>query len=91
MRTMGATLTMKSAKPRWSFSARPMMMFGGPPIIVAAPPRLAKRTSAVRSGTGSMPSATHILIVTGAKRSIVVTLSRNAERKPGREMNNILW
>ena len=46
----------KSGYPAFSIAAadrpEPIMMFGGSPIIVAAPPMLEKRTSEMRSGIG---------------------------------------
>ena len=56
-----------------------MMMFGGSPISVAVPPMLLAITSAIRNGTGEVPSRSQISSVTGATSSTVVTLSRNAE------------
>ena len=48
--TAGAMLTRKSLNVR---PARlPMMMFGGSPISVAAPPMLEASTSAIRNGLG---------------------------------------
>ena len=60
--------------------AEPIMMFGGSPIIVAAPPIFENKTSEMRIGIGFKSSTCAILMVTGVKRSIVVTLSKNAER-----------
>jgi hypothetical protein len=57
----------------------PMMMFGGSPMSVAAPPMLEEKTSATRNGTGLMASRSQTSSVTGATSSTVVTLSRNAE------------
>jgi hypothetical protein len=56
-----------------------MMMFGGSPIRVAAPPMFEASTSAMRNGVGLMSSRSHTSSVTGAMSSTVVTLSRNAE------------
>ena len=75
--TIGAMLTRKSLNSR---PARlPMMMLGGSPIKVAAPPMLEAKTSAIKKGTGLMSSRSHTRRVTGAISSTVVTLSRNAE------------
>jgi hypothetical protein len=49
-----------------------MMMFGGSPISVAAPPMLDANTSAIRNGTGLMLSRSHTSSVTGAMSSTVV-------------------
>ena len=77
MTTIGAMWTRKSLNVR---PARlPMMMFGGSPIRVAAPPMLEASTSAMRNGTGLMSSRSQTSRVTGAMSSTVVTLSRNAE------------
>ena len=56
-----------------------MMMFGGSPISVAAPPMFEAITWAIRNGIGSMPSRSQTSSVTGATSSTVVTLSRNAD------------
>ena len=56
------------------------MIFGGSPIIVAAPPMLLKRTSGIRKGMGSMLRTLQSSMVTGAINNIVVTLSKKAER-----------
>ena len=56
-----------------------MMMLGGSPISVAAPPMLLDITSARRKGTGSSASRSHRRRVTGAISSTVVTLSSRAE------------
>ena len=60
--------------------AEPIMMLGGSPIIVAAPPMFENNTSEIRIGIGFKSRTCAILIVTGVSRSIVVTLSKNAER-----------
>mmetsp|Transcript_1057 Transcript_1057/g.2908 ORF Transcript_1057/g.2908 Transcript_1057/m.2908 type:complete len:302 (+) Transcript_1057:151-1056(+) len=77
----GATLMMKPSKvtPSSPASMLPMIMFGGSPIIVAAPPMLLKSASEMRYGTGSTSSTLQSSMVTGASSSIVVTLSRKAE------------
>ena len=56
-----------------------MMMLGGSPIRVAAPPMLDASTSAIRNGNGETPSRSQTSKVTGAISSTVVTLSRNAD------------
>ena len=58
----------------------PIMILGGSPIMVAAPPILENRTSAISNGTGCKSSTLASWIVTGVSRSIVVTLSRNADK-----------
>ena len=69
--TIGAMCTRKSLNVR---PARlPMMMFGGSPISVAAPPMLDASTSAIRYGTGLIPNRSHTSSVTGAISSTVVT------------------
>ena len=73
----GAMCTRKSVNVR---SARlAMMMFGGSPTSVAAPPMLDANASASRNGTGAMPSCRHTEIVRGAISRTVVTLSRRAD------------
>ena len=56
-----------------------MMMFGGSPISVAAPPMFEAIASAIRNGTGGMPSRSQTSSVTGAISSTVVTLSSSAD------------
>ncbi len=56
-----------------------MMMFGGSPTRVAAPPMLEASTSAIRYGAAGTSSRSHTSRVTGATSSTVVTLSRNAD------------
>ena len=69
--------TRKSLKVR---SARlAMMMLGGSPTRVAAPPMLEASTSAMRNGTGRSPSRSHTRNVTGAMSRTVVTLSSTAD------------
>ena len=75
--TIGARFTMKSLNVRPPRLA--MMMFGGSPISVEVPPMLLAITSAIRNGTGEVPSRSQMSSVTGATSSTVVTLSRNAE------------
>ena len=60
--------------------AEPIMMFGGSPIIVAAPPIFENNTSEIKIGIGFKSRTCAILMVTGVRRSIVVTLSKTAER-----------
>src|SRR4030042_3755340 len=64
-------------KSSWAFEA--IMMFGGSPISVAVPPIFDAMASVMRNGTTSSSSAWQMSNVTGAIRSTVVTLSRNAE------------
>src|SRR5512137_2708583 len=56
-----------------------IMMFGGSPMRVAVPPMLEAIASVMRNGTTSSSRAWQMSIVTGAMRSTVVTLSRNAD------------
>ena len=56
------------------------MILGGSPIIVAVPPMLLKRTSGIRKGMGSELRTLQSSMVTGAINSMVVTLSKKAER-----------
>ena len=58
-----------------------MMMLGGSPIKVAAPPRLEASTSAIKNGSGRTSSRSQTNKVTGAINSTVVTLSNRAEAK----------
>ncbi len=61
-------------------AAEPMRMLGGSPTSVATPPVLDNRASAMRNGTGETPRISAIRMVTGAMRTMVVTLSRNIDR-----------
>ena len=56
-----------------------MMMLGGSPIRVAVPPTLEAKTSGIRKVMGLIFKVTAISMVTGIIRSMVVTLSRNAD------------
>ena len=56
-----------------------MMMLGGSPTRVAAPPMLEAKTSASRKGTGLIARRSQTRSVTGAISNTVVTLSRRAE------------
>ncbi len=56
-----------------------MMMFGGSPMSVAAPPMLEASTSAIRYGCAAIRSRLHTTMVTGATSMMVVTLSRKGE------------
>jgi hypothetical protein len=74
---IGATLTMKSMKD--SPVALAIMMLGGSPTSVAAPPMLHAITSIRISGTGLMSNASASRNVIGTISRIVVRLSRNAD------------
>ena len=74
---IGAMFSRKSLKV--SPDRLAMMMLGGSPIKVAAPPMLEARTSAIRNGPGLTPSRSQTSRVTGAISSTVVTLSKKAE------------
>ena len=56
-----------------------MMMFGGSPMRVAAPPMFDASASAIRYGAAARPSFWQTTIVTGATSMTVVTLSRNGD------------
>ena len=77
MTTIGAMLTRKALKDR--DLRAPMMMFGGSPISVAAPPTLEANTSASNSGTGLTSSASQTSRVTGAISNTETTLGSMAE------------
>jgi hypothetical protein len=88
MSTIGPMWTRKSLNDR---PARlPMMMFGGSPINVAAPPMFDASTSAIRNGTGLTPSRSHTSNVTGATSSTVVTLSSIADATAVISVNRII-
>lgn len=58
-----------------------IMMFGGSPTGVAVPPMLACTTIAMRIGTGFRSKSSQSVIVIGAIRRTVVTLSSSIETK----------
>lgn len=57
------------------------MIFGGSPTGVVVPPILACTTIAMSTGTGFKSKSSHNVMVMGAIKSIVVTLSNNMEIK----------
>jgi len=69
---------MKSMNP--NPLAEPISMFGGSPIKVAVPPIFAARTPARMKVRGETSKASATRKIIGAKRRIVVTLSRKAEK-----------
>jgi hypothetical protein len=77
MMTIGAMFTRKALKD--NPLRAPMMMFGGSPTSVAAPPMLDAKTSAINSGTGLTSSASQTSRVTGAISNTETTLGRIAE------------
>lgn len=58
-----------------------MMMFGGSPTGVAHPPMLACTTIAIRIGTGFKSKSSQSVMVIGAIRRTVETLSSNIDIK----------
>ncbi|MBA7663124.1 hypothetical protein ES703_71163 [subsurface metagenome] len=66
-----------------------MIILGGSPDIVAAPPVLAAKISAIITGTGSNLSRRESSIVTMARNKSTVMLSMNMERKPESSMKTI--
>ena len=79
MIAIGARFSMNAMKVS-SFTALPIMMFGGSPMSVAVPPIFDARICVSRKGIGFKCSFCVMLKVTGTMRSTVVTLSRNAEK-----------
>lgn len=75
--TIGVMWSRKSLKERPA--REPMMMLGGSPISVAAPPMLHAITSAIRYGTTGRPSLLQTRMVTGAISRTVVTLSSQGD------------
>ena len=75
--TAGAMLTRKSLNVRPALL--PMMMFGGSPISVAAPPMFDASTSAIRKGCAAMSRRSQITRVTGATSMMIVTLSSTGD------------
>jgi len=86
--TIGVTWIRKSLNdnpPRLA-----MMMLGGSPTSVAAPPMLDANTSAIRYGAALIASRSHINSVTGAINKTVVTLSSRADANPVTATNRIM-
>ncbi len=77
MMTIGAMWTRKSTND--SPARVPMMMFGGSPMSVEAPPMFDARISAMRYGIGEIPGRRATTIVTGAISMTIVTLSMIGE------------
>ena len=73
--------TRKSLNARSALAGLAMMMLGGSPTRVAAPPMLEAKTSAIRYGAARRPSRSQTRNVTGAISSTVVTLSSSADAK----------
>ena len=64
-------------------------MFGGSPHIVADPPKLAQKTSAMIMGTGLNFNSSDSSIVTAARNKITVILSMNIAKKNDNSINVI--
>src|ERR1700743_1557890 len=86
--TTGAILT-KNALNNKPLRA-PMMMFGGSPTSVAAPPMLEANTSAMRNGTGLISNRSHSSSVTGAINNTETTLGRMADDTAITSINRIM-
>ena len=65
----------------------PMIIFGGSPHMVAEPPRLAQKISAIITGTGLKLIIPASSTVTAAKNKITVILSINIESTPATSIN----
>ena len=65
----------------------PMIMFGGSPHIVALPPKLAQKISAIITGIGLNLSVLASLIVTAARNKITVMESMNIARTDDKTIN----
>ena len=76
-RTMSPVFCKKSPKVRPR--AVPMMMLGGSPLMVAAPPRFAVKISAMMSGTGSNFSSRASWTLATARNRMTVMLSMNMD------------
>src|ERR1700761_7951965 len=88
MATTGDMFARKALKDR--DLRAPMMMFGGSPTSVAAPPTLEANTSAISSGTGFTSSASQTSRVTGAISNTETTLGRMAEANAITTISSIL-
>jgi len=84
---MGAVFKRKSIKVK--FPAEAIIMFGGSPIKVAAPPIFEANTWVIIYGFGFNFNISAISIVTEAINNITVTLAKKAERKPVVKLNMI--
>ncbi len=73
----GAKLITKSVK--LNAVKLPIMIFGGSPISVAAPPILAVSISAIMKGRGLIFNVSDITKLTGTINRIVVTLSSSPD------------
>ena len=60
----------------------PIIIFGGSPHIVAEPPRLAQKISAIITGTGLKFTTSASSTVTAARNRITVMLSMNMDSIP---------
>ncbi len=76
--TTGAMWTRKSLNVNPP-ARLPMMMLGGSPIRVAAPPMLEASTSAMRNGCAAISRRSQMTSVTGATSMMIVTLSSTGE------------
>jgi hypothetical protein len=72
--TMPVNSFTKSIKLK--FAAKPMIIFGGSPIKVAAPPMFEHKISPIKNGIGSLSSILQTAKVMGITKITVVTLSK---------------
>jgi len=88
MATIGAMLTRKALNDR--LLRAPMMMLGGSPTSVAAPPTLEAKTSAISIGTGLISSRSQTSRVTGAISRTDTTLGSTAEARAITSISRIM-
>jgi hypothetical protein len=86
--TTGAMFTKKALNDKPLRA--PMMIFGGSPTRVAAPPMLEANTSAMRNGTGLISSRSHSSSVTGAINNTETTLGRMADDRAITSISRIM-
>ena len=87
-RAMSPVFRRKS--PKVSPRAVPMMMLGGSPLMVAAPPRLAVKISAIIRGMGSNFSKWAKRTLATARNRITVMLSMNMDSTADRIIKQII-
>ena len=82
------TPVFRRKSPKDSPRAVPMMMLGGSPLMVAAPPRLAVKISAMIWGMGSNFSKWASRTLATARKRMTVMLSMNMDSPADRIMKH---
>ena len=89
MPTSAMTPVLHRKSPKVRPRAVPMMMLGGSPLMVAEPPRLAVKISAIIKGMGSNLSRWARRTLATARKRITVMLSMNMDSTAERIMKQI--